>query len=70
MTRVDWIAEPWRTRTPSGLATLTLGAAALIGAALCPTDPVLASSVVTGGAGRGGPPRPEPTGALPGVPRQ
>jgi sodium/hydrogen antiporter len=26
-----------------------LGAAALIGAALCPTDPVLASSVVTGG---------------------
>ncbi|WP_149552203.1 cation:proton antiporter [Streptomyces marokkonensis] len=27
-----------------------LGAAALLGAALCPTDPVLASSVVTGGA--------------------
>jgi NhaP-type Na+/H+ or K+/H+ antiporter len=36
----------------AGLAAVTLGvglgAAALIGAALCPTDPVLASSVVTG----------------------
>jgi sodium/hydrogen antiporter len=37
----------------AGLSALTLGVglgtAALLGAALCPTDPVLASSVVTGG---------------------
>ncbi|MFD0336309.1 putative sulfate exporter family transporter [Streptomyces erythrogriseus] len=38
---------------------LGLGTAALLGAALCPTDPVLASSVVTGEpAERGSPPGP------------
>ncbi|CAM5736260.1 hypothetical protein SBADM41S_05216 [Streptomyces badius] len=38
-----------------------LGAAALLGAALCPTDPVLASSVVSGepGRGRASPPVPD-----------
>ncbi|MCA0145368.1 cation:proton antiporter [Blastococcus sp. LR1] len=47
------IALPAMALVTAGLAALTLGvglgAAALLGAALCPTDPVLASSVVTGG---------------------
>lgn len=34
----------------TGMLGLSLGAAMLLGAALCPTDPVLASSVVTGEA--------------------
>jgi sodium/hydrogen antiporter len=47
------VAMPVMALISAGLATLTIGlgwgAAALLGAALCPTDPVLASSVVTGG---------------------
>ncbi|WP_116453551.1 cation:proton antiporter [Blastococcus litoris] len=47
------VAMPVMALVTAGLAALTLGvglgAAALLGAALCPTDPVLASSVVTGG---------------------
>jgi sodium/hydrogen antiporter len=47
------IAMPIMAVVTAGLAAWLLGvglaAAALIGAALCPTDPVLASSVVTGG---------------------
>ena len=47
------VAMPVMAVATAGLAAVTLGvglgAAALIGAALCPTDPVLASSVVTGG---------------------
>ena len=47
------VAMPVMALVTAGLAALTLGVglgtAALIGAALCPTDPVLASSVVTGG---------------------
>jgi NhaP-type Na+/H+ or K+/H+ antiporter len=46
------VAMPVMALVTAGLAAATLGiglgAAALIGAALCPTDPVLASSVVTG----------------------
>ncbi len=47
------VAMPAMAVVTAGLAAavlgIGLGAAALIGAALCPTDPVLASSVVTGG---------------------
>lgn len=47
------VAMPVMALVTAGLAAATLGvglgAAALLGAALCPTDPVLASSVVTGG---------------------
>lgn len=47
------VAMPFMALVTAGLAALTLGAglgaAALLGAALCPTDPVLASSAVTGG---------------------
>jgi NhaP-type Na+/H+ or K+/H+ antiporter len=47
------VAMPVMAGVTAGLAAAVLGvgvgAAALIGAALCPTDPVLASSVVTGG---------------------
>lgn len=47
------IAMPVMALVTAGLAAAALGAgmgaAALIGAALCPTDPVLASNVVTGG---------------------
>ena len=47
------VAMPVMALVTAGVAALTLGvglgAAALLGAALCPTDPVLASSVVTGG---------------------
>jgi len=47
------IAMPAMAAVTAGLAAwllgVGLGTAALIGAALCPTDPVLASSVVTGG---------------------
>jgi sodium/hydrogen antiporter len=46
------IAMPVMAVVTAGVAALTLGVglgtAALLGAALCPTDPVLASSVVTG----------------------
>jgi sodium/hydrogen antiporter len=46
------IAMPAMASVTAGVAALTLGVglgtAALLGAALCPTDPVLASSVVTG----------------------
>ncbi|RBY90203.1 sodium:proton exchanger [Blastococcus sp. TBT05-19] len=46
------VAMPAMALVTAGLAWLTLGvglgSAALLGAALCPTDPVLASSVVTG----------------------
>lgn len=47
------VAMPVMALVTAGVAALTLGvglgAAALLGAALCPTDPVLASSLVTGG---------------------
>lgn len=47
------VAMPVMAGVTAGLAAwllgVGLGAAVLIGAALCPTDPVLASSVVTGG---------------------
>ncbi|MGY1608442.1 cation:proton antiporter domain-containing protein [Geodermatophilus sp. SYSU D00700] len=47
------VAMPVMAVVTAGLAAAVLGVglgtAALIGAALCPTDPVLASSVVTGG---------------------
>lgn len=47
------VALPVMALVTAGLAMVTLGlgsgAALLLGAALCPTDPVLASSVVTGG---------------------
>jgi sodium/hydrogen antiporter len=47
------VVMPVMAVVTAGLAAAVLGvglgAAALIGAALCPTDPVLASSVVTGG---------------------
>ncbi|MGY1737305.1 cation:proton antiporter domain-containing protein [Geodermatophilus sp. SYSU D00684] len=47
------VAMPVMAVVTAGLAVAVLGVglgiAALIGAALCPTDPVLASSVVTGG---------------------
>jgi NhaP-type Na+/H+ or K+/H+ antiporter len=46
------VAMPLMALLTAGLSALVLGvglgAAALLGAALCPTDPVLASSVVTG----------------------
>jgi NhaP-type Na+/H+ or K+/H+ antiporter len=46
------VAMPVMALSTAGVAAATLGvglgAAALLGAALCPTDPVLASSVVTG----------------------
>lgn len=46
------VAMPVMALVSTGLAWLTLGiplaAAALLGAAICPTDPVLASSAVTG----------------------
>lgn len=46
------VAMPLMALSTAGVAAMTLGAglgvAALLGAALCPTDPVLASSVVTG----------------------
>jgi NhaP-type Na+/H+ or K+/H+ antiporter len=47
------VAMPMMAVVTAGLAAwllgVGLGTAALVGAALCPTDPVLASSVVTGG---------------------
>jgi NhaP-type Na+/H+ or K+/H+ antiporter len=47
------VAMPVMALVTTGLSAVILGvgmgAAALLGAALCPTDPVLASSVVTGG---------------------
>ncbi|SFF86410.1 cation:proton antiporter [Blastococcus tunisiensis] len=47
------VAMPVMALVTAGLSALVLGVglgtAALLGAALCPTDPVLASSVVTGG---------------------
>ena len=47
------VVMPVMALVTAGLSALVLGvglgAAALLGAALCPTDPVLASSVVTGG---------------------
>ncbi|MFJ8667618.1 cation:proton antiporter [Streptomyces sp. NPDC093600] len=46
------VAMPFMALSTAGVAAVTLGVglgvAALLGAALCPTDPVLASSVVTG----------------------
>ncbi|GGR20113.1 cation:proton antiporter domain-containing protein [Streptomyces roseolus] len=46
------VAMPLMALSTAGVAAVTLGAglgvAVLLGAALCPTDPVLASSVVTG----------------------